>query len=246
MSLTLKEMQGDLHPKWTQEEMESKMNLIHNMDCLEFMKKVPDDYFDLVLTDIPYEECDIDNNGIWDKNSNMADMHKADKNTFDLNVFIEELERICSGSFYVFCGTEQVSRIREFFNIKHTTRLIIWEKTNPMPINGKYVFLSGIETCVWSRKSGTTFNESCRNTVFRYPLGIDRSSHPTTKPLKLFEEFIKISSNSGDKVFDLCMGSGTTAIASLALNRDWCGCELESDYVEIANKRLEQVQGSLF
>ena len=40
--------------KWTEEEMKEKMNLIHNMDCLSFMKQVPDNYFDLVLTDPPY------------------------------------------------------------------------------------------------------------------------------------------------------------------------------------------------
>lgn len=226
--------------------MRVKMNKIYHMDCLWFMKTVPDDYFDLVLTDIPYEECDVDNNGIWDKNSNMQDMHKADNKTFNLDIFLKEIDRVCKGSFYIFCGIEQVSQIRKYFNIKNTTRLIIWEKTNPMPINGQYVFLSGIETCVWSKKSGATFNESCRNTVFRYPLGIDRSSHPTTKPLKLFEEFIKISTNIGDKVFDPCMGSGTTAISAKALNREWCGCELDADYVAIANKRLEAVQGSLF
>ena len=42
------------------------------------------------------------------------------------------------------------------------------------------------------------------------------------------------------------MGSGTTAVACKSLGLDWCGCELEPDYVEVANKRLEQVQGSLF
>ena len=226
--------------------MKDKMNKIHNIDCLEFMKQVPDNYFDLVLTDIPYEECDIKNNGIWDKNTNIKDMCKADKNTFDLNVFLKEIDRVCRGSFYIFCGTEQVSQIKNHFNEKNTTRLIIWEKTNPMPINGQYVFLSGIETCVWARKSGATFNASCRNTVFRYPLGQDTTNHPTTKPLKLFEEFIKISTNENDIVFDPCGGSGTTAIAAQSLGRNWCGCELEADYVAIANKRLETVQGSLF
>ncbi len=42
------------------------------------------------------------------------------------------------------------------------------------------------------------------------------------------------------------MGSGTTAIACKSLGLEWCGCELEADYVAIANKRLEAVQGSLF
>lgn len=224
-----------------------ELNKIHNMDCLEFMKTVPDNFFDLVLTDIPYEECNIENNGIWNKNSNMKDIHKADSKTFCLDLFLNEIDRICKGSFYIFCGIEQVSSIRKFFNReKITTRLVIWEKTNPMPINGKYVFLSGIETCVWARKSGATFNANCKNTVFRYPIGIDTTDHPTTKPLKLFEEFIRISTNYNDLVFDPCCGSGTTAIACKSLNRNYVGCELDKDYYEIINKRLSQVQGSLF
>jgi len=60
-------------------------------------------------------------------------------------------------------------------------------------------------------------------------------------------EFLaKKSTQKGDKVFDPFMGSGTTAVACKSLGLDWCGCELEADYVVIANKRLEAVQGSLF
>lgn len=224
-----------------------QLNTVYNEDCLETMKRMADKSVDLVLTDIPYEECDVDNNGIWDKNTNMKDMVKADKKTFDLDIFLKEIDRICKGSFYIFCGIEQVSQIRKYFNVKGTTtRLIIWEKTNPMPINGQYVFLSGIETCVWARKSGATFNASCRNTVFRYPLGIDTTSHPTTKPLKLFEEFIKISTNENDIVYDPCCGSGTTAIACKSLGRNFIGSEIDKDYYDIIQKRLQKVQGSLF
>ena len=56
MSKTTGEMKAELFEpeRWTAEEMDSKMNIMHNMDCLEFMRKVPDDYFDLCLTDPPY------------------------------------------------------------------------------------------------------------------------------------------------------------------------------------------------
>ena len=234
---------------WTNDEMQNKLGQIHNQDCLTFMKQVPDKYFDLVLTDLPYGECDVDNNGIWDKNTNMTDMHKADKVGFEMQVLLAELDRICKGSYYIFCGIEQVSDIKKYFSKKHTTRLIIWEKTNPMPINGQYVFLSGIETCIWVKKSGATFNESCRNTVFRYPLGIDTTDHPTTKPIKLFTEFLRISTKAGDKVFDPFVGSGTTPLACEGLPHlklEWVATEINPDYVAIANKRLEKVQGSLF
>jgi len=223
-----------------------ELNKIYNEDCLEFMKRVPDKYFDLVLTDIPYGECDVENNGIWDKNTNMKDMHKADTFEIDMKKLLSELDRVCKGSYYIFCGTEQVSEIRGYFNKKHSTRLIVWEKTNPMPINGQYVFLSGIETCVWAKKSGATFNATCKNTVFRHPIPNDNIAHPTSKPVELFKEFVRISSNIGFKVFDPFMGSGTTAVACKSLGLDFVGCELEPEYVAIANKRLEAVQGSLF
>ena len=222
-----------------------ELNKIYNEDCLEFMKRVPDNYFDLVLTDIPYGECDIDNNGIWDKNLNMADMHKADTFNIDMNFLLKEFDRICKGSYYIFCGTEQVSEIRRYLNKKHSTRLIIWEKTNPMPINGQYVFLSGIETCIWAKKSGATFNATCKNTVFRHPIPNDNIAHPTSKPVELFKEFVRISTCNGDKVFDPFMGSGTTAVACKSLGIDFVGCELEEEYCNIARKRLEKVQGSL-
>lgn len=232
---------------FTIEEMNEKLNKIHCMDCLNFMEQVPDKYFDLVLTDIPYGECNVDNNGIWDKNTNMEDMHKADTFNIDMQKLLKEFDRICKGSYYIFCGTEQSSEIISYFKKnKHSTRLVIWEKTNPMPINGQYVFLSGIETCVWAKKSGAIFNANCKNTVFRHPIPNDNIKHPTSKPVELFQEFIRISTNKGDKVFDPCMGSGTTAIAAESLGLDWCGCELDEEYCKIARDRLSKVQGSLF
>jgi len=231
--------------KITSDYIDGKMNTIIHHDCIETMRKIPNNYFDLILTDIPYGKCDIVNNGIWDRNPKMQHIHKADKETFNLDDFLSEAQRICKGSFYIFCGAEQISPIKEGLSKNNTTRLLIWEKTNPMPINGEYVFLSGIEACVWAKKKGATFNALHRNTVFRYPLAQDGTAHPTTKPIRLFEEFIKISTNEGDKIFDPCMGSGTTAIASKALNREWCGCEINKDYVDIAETRLKKVQGSL-
>lgn len=46
---------GGVDMRWTEEEMKEKMNKIHNMDCLEFMKQVPDNYFDCVVTSPPYD-----------------------------------------------------------------------------------------------------------------------------------------------------------------------------------------------
>lgn len=72
--------------------------------------------------------------------------------------------------------------------------------------------------------------------------------HPTQKPVELFEYLIKTYTNEGETVLDNCMGSGTTAIASLNTGRFFIGIEKEPKYVEIARKRVEQAQSqqSLF
>lgn len=45
----------------------------------------------------------------------------------------------------------------------------IWRKTNPSPMNGQHIYLSGIENAVWFKKRGGVFNAHCKNTVFDYP-----------------------------------------------------------------------------
>jgi DNA modification methylase len=63
-------------------------------------------------------------------------------------------------------------------------------------------------------------------------------SHVAVFPVSLVEYFIKGSTEKGDLVLDPFMGTGTTAVASKKLGRNWMGFELEQDYIEIANKRI--------
>ncbi|WP_338021278.1 DNA-methyltransferase [Bacillus sonorensis] len=70
----------------------------------------------------------------------------------------------------------------------------------------------------------------------------DTGLHPTQKPVELFEYLIKTYTNEGDTVLDNCLGSGTTAVACELNNRKWIGFETEKEYIEIINKRLDQIQ----
>lgn len=64
--------------------------------------------------------------------------------------------------------------------------------------------------------------------------------HPTQKPVELFEYLIKTYSQEGDVVLDNCIGSGTTAIACLNLNRYYIGFEKDDTYYESAMNRIEE------
>jgi len=70
--------------------------------------------------------------------------------------------------------------------------------------------------------------------------------HPTQKSPKMTMELLRATTNKNTKVFIPFVGSGTEAVACKSLGLDWCGCELDEDYCNIARKRLEAVQGSLF
>jgi len=68
---------------------------------------------------------------------------------------------------------------------------------------------------------------------------IRQNTHPTVKPVSLFKYLVTLGSRSKDLVLDPFMGSGTTAIACEKLARNWCGIEINQEYIGIARKRLE-------
>ena len=124
-------------------------------------------------------------------------------------------------------------------------RVLVWQKSNPSPMNGKHVYLSGVEFAIWFKKRwATTFNAFCKNTVFKYPNGSSKL-HPTQKNLELWKELIKDNTNDGDIVFDPCMGSGTTAIACLETNRKYIGFELDETFYNVIQERIKDKQSQM-
>ena len=75
---------------------------------------------------------------------------------------------------------------------------------------------------------------------------IMKNNHPTVKPMKLMAYLIIMGSREGDKVLDPFMGSGTTGIAAKKLARDFVGIEMDPDYFEIAEARIDPDQTTLF
>lgn len=63
--------------------------------------------------------------------------------------------------------------------------------------------------------------------------------HPAVFPVRLAKDHIFSWSNEGDVVLDPFMGSGTTAIACLSLNRKFIGCDISSEYCLISKKRID-------
>ena len=202
-------------------------------DCLERMKEIPDNSVDMILTDIPYGEVNQKSSGL-----RALDKGVADECSIDLDEMILECIRICKGSFYIFCGTQQISVIVTLFkHNKLTTRVGCWEKSNPSPMNGTKLWLSGMEFCVFARKPKAVFNEHCKKALWRHPSGKSKI-HPTQKPTALMEQLILASSNEGETVLDFTAGSFTTGVACKNLNRKFIGIEMDDKYFEIGKNRI--------
>jgi len=90
------------------------------------------------------------------------------------------------------------------------------------------------------------FLEYTRSVWYIAPESAKRVNHPAPFPEELPYRLIKLYTYTGEVVLDPFMGSGTTAVASLKTGRFFIGYEINSDYVEVAKKRLKEVSKSLF
>lgn len=200
-------------------------------DCREVLPTLGK--VDAVIADIPYGEVNRESGGLRN-----LDKGAADAVSFSLDDVIRNCVRLADGTAYIFCGTEQVSHLRaEFVRAGMTSRLCIWEKTNPSPMNGDKLWLSSIECCVFARKPLAYFGEHCESPVWRGPVARDQK-HPTQKPDWLMRKLVSASVAERGTVLDFCMGSGTTGVACQREGRIFIGIEREPKYFEIACKRI--------
>jgi len=203
-------------------------------DCAEVLPTLGQ--VDAVVTDPPYGEVNRESGGLRSLDKGVADIVD-----FDERWIASKFARLAN-SIYIWCGSEQVSEYREVLvEAGMTTRLCIWEKTNPSPMNGQYLWLSSIETCIFARRKGAVFNEHCASPVWRIATQ-PKEFHPTAKPILLMEVQIKASTNDGQVVLDPFMGSGTTGVAAVQMGRKFIGIERESKYFDIACQRIETAQ----
>lgn len=70
----------------------------------------------------------------------------------------------------------------------------------------------------------------------------ERENHPTQKPLEIIERIIKASCPERGVVLDPFMGSGTTAVACIKLNRNYIGFEINSDYCKMIEIRIKKIK----
>lgn len=232
---------------------------IECLDCFEYLKKIPDNFIDLILTDPPYQISKKTNFTTGSLKGNYTDRfrvvmdfgHWDKKETNGINFIslCDEFYRVCKkgGSVIIFWDLWKLQELANMLMLSgfKQLRFIEWIKTNPVPINSQINYLTNArEISILAVKDGKpTFNSEYDKGIYEYPIEHNKSRfHPTQKSLKLFEDLIKKHSNKGDKVLDVFLGSGTTALASLNLERIPLGCELDKIYFKKMIDRLKGIK----
>jgi len=218
---------------------------------------LPNGSVDLILTDPPYaisRKTGFQNvkNGV-DRFAVSMDFGKWDHQSIDL-------QKLCNLSHVVLRRGGTVIIWYDLWKITHLKsamakagfrmiRLVIWQKTNPVPLNQSATYLSNSrEIALVGVKGGKpTFNSKYDNGIYEAPIPRHngRRIHPTQKPVDLFCELIRKHSKPGDLVVDPFIGSGTTAISSIRLGRDFMGCDIDEGYVLAARRRIEMEVGNV-
>ena len=88
-----------------------------------------------------------------------------------------------------------------------------------------------------TKKSGTRYT----NAIQKFNSDKEKL-HPTQKPIALLEYLIKTYTNENDTVLDFTMGSGSTGVAAKNLNREFIGIELDKNYFDMAEKRINETR----
>ena len=201
---------------------------LHNIDCMKYLATLEDNAFELAIVDPPYgigmaKGIEV---GKWKRN-----IHKTkdwDNKTPNAKYW-QQLKRVSKNQI-VWGGNYFIE------HLNNTRCFIFWDKKNGSN------FMSDGELA-W-----TSFDSSARrftyNHIEDHNKGIQRI-HPTQKPVKLYEWMLMNYAKEGDRILDTHLGSGSIAIACHNLGFDFVGCELDTDYFEAAQKRLQQHQSQL-
>lgn len=239
---------------------------LHNGECIEFMRSLPDNSIDMCLTDPPYGTTACK----WDS-------------IIPFEPMWAELKRVVkdNGAIVLF-GSQPFTSALIMSNIKMFKYEWIWEKAvgsnfatvkyqplkehenvlvfsknkhNYYPIkeprkgsgakrlehgyksNGTVSEVTGVAP----NRKGKIYDELKNPSSVQYFNNREstRGLHPTQKPVSLLEYLIKTYTLENETVLDFTMGSGSTGVACVNTGRSFIGCELEKGYFDIAENRIK-------
>ena len=239
---------------------------VFNMDCVEYMRTLPDNFFDIAICDPPYGDADsgdfqfgentstsnrlrFHGGDRWERYYKPTGIHTQGENVVDK---VQKADIRCVGQ-----TDSKLKRIdwdvapqQEFFDelFRVSKNQVIW--------GGNYFCLPPTRCfLVWRKLSisekfsmamceyaWTSFNGNAK--LFESVPQRGKYSgkfHPTEKPIALYNWILDLFAKDGDKIFDPMMGSQSSRCAAFLSGYDYCGCEIDEYYFNKGNEFFERI-----
>lgn len=248
--------------------IEEYLNKIVQGDCLEIMRKIPDNSVDVTFADPPFN--------LKKKYNTYYDKHDVGEYLSWCKKWLTDMVRITkpAGSIFVHNVPKWLMYFGCYLNEIATFRhWIAWDAMgSPLGktlLPNHYGILYYVKSDEFKFYDIRMLHKRCRNCHYILqdyggkksqlhqfgPLVSDvwidihrirhkkrRDEHPCQLPIHLLERLLLMSSDEGDIVLDPFVGTGTTAIAAKKLGRKFIGIDIDPKYVEITNKKLEEAE----
>lgn len=202
-------------------------NRIINADFRDVLKQLPDKCFDLLLTDPPYA-IDITRQLV-----KKDPYHKHGYRSWEIKEWDNDRPSLADFQEMIRVSKNQVIWGGNYFAdlLPASQGWLVWNK-------GQRDFSLADGELAW-----TSFDKALR--IFDYSRAQalkDGKTHPTQKPVALFEWVLKLRAKKGDLILDCYSGSGTTAVACHNRELDFVCIERDPDYFKSSSERYEDAK----
>lgn len=206
---------------------------VFNCDCVEYMRGLDDDYFDLAIADPPYSH---DNSEAFIKGGRFQ---KGRFNRYrkvdSVEIDIDEWDKTPSDEFF-----DQLFRVSKnqiiwganyFDGMPPTRCFLVWKKQ--IPENFSMAMCEYAWTSFQGNAKVVEFSQLSKKGDERF--------HPTQKPIELYGWILRNFAKEGDRIFDPMAGSFSSRIACWKLGFDYVGCEIEKIYFDKGIERFDKL-----
>lgn len=204
--------------------MKDIKSITYNCDCFEYMKSLPDKFFDLCLCDSPYVDLDENTGSIRVTGNKQASLALGGKPSDEV---FQEIFRV--SKHQIIWGANNFGYPFQGF--------VVWEKTNiPDDFTMSRCEIASLDKGL-SRVSK----------MVRMPSSItsEKRIHQTQKPVELYGWLLNRYAKEGWTIFDPFLGSGSSRIACDKLGFDFAGCEIDKTFFDLQEKRWNEYKSQL-
>ncbi|MBI5152458.1 site-specific DNA-methyltransferase [Candidatus Peregrinibacteria bacterium] len=238
---------------------ENFINKIICGDAVDIMKRIPDEFVDLIITSPPYNLKNSTGNGMKDGRggkwanaalqngyTNHTDCMPHDEYVKWQKDCLNEMMRIIpedGAIFYNHKWRVQNGLLQDRQDIVSgfpVRQIIIWKRKGGLNFNAGY-FLPTYEVIYLIAKPKFKLAEkaNAHGDVWEFTQEMN-NEHPAAFPIDLIDRIV--FSTNAKIILDPFMGSGTTAISAINFKRDYIGIDISPEYCEMARKRIKQHQ----